>query len=197
VRAGAALLCLALAATAQAVDAERFMPFGEPPFGPYRAQLCDKFLQRERVTYLEPALKGEDLEQLLLRCPGLLDMDERVHVQPSGIALYEVDIDNDGRAHQVLYVQNLYRHLPPESFFKLDLAHCRVTPIFGAAQSNRLFTLEGRAYIESQQRCLGPVKILGSLRYLNCALIYESKGTELQAYRDELCTYIDRAWSRR
>ena len=34
------------------------------------------------------------------------------------------------------------------------------------------------------------------LRDLNCTLTYESKGTELQPYHDELCTYIDRAWSR-
>jgi hypothetical protein len=180
-----------------AVDADRYLPFGETPFRPYRPQICDKFLQHERIAYLEPALKGEKLERLLARCPGLLDIDERVHVQPSGIALYEVDIDNDGSNDQVLYVQNVYRHLEPESYFKLDLGNCRMTRIFGAARPNRLFTLDGRAYIESRQRCQGPIKILGSLRYLNCALIYEIKGAELQPYRDELCTYIDREWSRR
>lgn len=193
----AALLCLALASAAQAVDASRFMPFGEAPFGPYRPQLCDKFLEHARIAYLAPALKGEKLERLLARCPGLIDIDERVRVSPSATALYEVDIDNDGRSDQVLYVQNLFRHLEPETYFKLDLASCRITRIFGAARSNRLFTLDGRAYIESRQRCMGPIKILGGLRYLNCMLIYESKGTELQPYRDELCTYIDRVWSRR
>jgi hypothetical protein len=193
----AALLCLALAPAAQAVDADRFMPFGEQPFGPYQPQTCDKFLQHERVTYLEPALKGASLVRLLARCPRLLDIDQRVDVAPSGLALYEVDIDNNGRNDLVLYVQNLYRHLPPESFFKLDLTNCRMTPIFSAARRNRVFTLEGRSYIESLQRCKGPVKILGALRYLNCTLIYESKGTELQPYRDELCAYIDRVWSRR
>jgi hypothetical protein len=196
-KAPAALLCLALAPTVQAFDADRFMPFGEAPFGPYRPQICDKFLEHERIVYLEPALMGEKLELLLASCPRLLDIDERVHVNPSGIALYEVNIDNDGRADQVLYVQNLFRHLEPETYFKLDLASCKMTRIFGAARPNRLFTLDGRAYIESRQRCKGPIKILGGLRYLNCTLIYESKGTELQPYRDELCTYIDRAWSRR
>lgn len=198
-RAAAALLCLAAASAAQAVDAARFMPFGEAPFGPYRPQLCDKFLAHERIAYLEPALKGEKLERLLARCPRLLDTDERVSVTPSGAALYEVDIDNDGRSDQVLYLQNLYRHLEPESYFKLDLASCKVTRIFGAARPNRLFTLDGRTYIESRQRCIGPIKILGGLRYLNCTLIYEyeSKGAELQPYRDELCVYIDRVWSRR
>lgn len=193
----AALLCVALASTAQAVDADWFIPFGETPFGPYRPQICDKFLEHKRIAYLEPALEGEQLARLLARCPGLLDIDERVTVQPSGIALYEVDIDNDGSTDQVLYVQNLYRHLEPESYFKLNLASCRMTRIFAAARPNRLFTLEGRAYIESRQRCMGPIKILGGLRYLNCSLIYESKGTELQPYCDELCTYIDRVWSRR
>jgi hypothetical protein len=196
-KAPAALLCLAIASTVQAVDADRFMPFGETPFGPYRPQICDKFLAHERIAYLEPALKGEKLERLLARCPGLLDIDERVRVTPSGTALYEVDIDNDGRTDQVLYVQNLFRHLEPESYFKLDLASCKMTRIFASARPNRLFTLDGRAYIESLQRCQGPIKILGGLRYLNCTLIYESKGAELQPYRDELCTYIDRAWSRR
>lgn len=193
----AALCCLALAPAVQAVDTDRFMPFGETPFRPYQPQTCDKFLDHERIVYLEPALTGESLERLLARCPGLLDIDERVAVAPSGTALYEADIDNDGRSDLVLYVQNLYRHLPPESFFKLDLASCRMTPIFAAARRNHLFTLEGRSYIESLQRCKGPIKILGALRYLNCTLIYESTGTELQPYRDELCTFIDRVWSRR
>jgi hypothetical protein len=196
-KAPAALLCLALASSAQAVDPDRFTPFGETPFGPYRPQICDKFLQHERISYLEPVLQGEKLERLFVRCPALLGMHERVRVQPSGTALYEVDIDNDGRIDHVLYVQNLFRHLESETFFKLDLANCKMTRIFGAARANRLFTLGGRAYIESLQRCQGPIKILGGLRYLNCTLIYESKGTELQPYRDELCVYIDRAWSRR
>jgi len=196
-KANAVLLSLAMASTVYAVDADRFMPYGETPFSAYRPQICDKFLARERIAYLEPALKGDELERLLAHCPGLLDIDERVNVTPSGTALYEVDIDNDGHADKVLYVQNLFRHGEPESYFKLDLAQCRMTRIFGAARQNRLFTLEGRTYIESRQRCLGPVKILGGLRYLNCALIYESKGAELQPYRDELCAYIDRAWSRR
>ncbi len=193
----AALLGLMIAWSAHAVDAGRYMPFGEMPFGPYRPQICDQFLGHERIAYLEPSLKGEKLERLLARCPGLLDIDERVNVAPSGTALYEVDIDNDGRTDQVLYVQNLYRHQPSESYFKLDLANCSMRRIFAAARSNRLFTLAGRTYIESRQRCNGPIKILGSLRYLNCALIYESKGAEVQPYRDELCAYIDRAWSRR
>jgi hypothetical protein len=51
-------------------------------------------------------------------------------------------------------VQNLY-HQPPESYFKLDLASCRLTRLFGAARSNRLFTLTGCTYIESPQRCKG------------------------------------------
>ena len=174
------------------------MPFDEAPFAPYRAQICDKFLDHdERIRFLAPSLSGEKLDRVLARCHGLLDIDERVHVEPSGIALYEVDIDNDGSGDQVLYLQNLFRHLPPESYFKLDLASCRLTRLFGAARSNRLFTLEGRTYIESQQRCKGPIKILGFLRYLNCTLIYESKGIELQPFRDELCAFIDRAWSRR
>jgi len=29
------------------------------------------------------------------------------------------------------------------------------------------------------------------------ALIYESKGAELTPYRDELCVFIDRVWSKR
>jgi hypothetical protein len=187
-----------LCGTAQAVDADRFMPFAEAPFGPYRAQVCDKFLDRDdRSRFLAPAISGEKLDRVLARCPGLLDIDKRVHVEPSGIALYQVDIDNDGRSDQVLYVQNLYRHLPPESYFKLDLARCRLAPLFSAGRSNRLFTLEGRTYIESLQRCKGPIKILGSLRYLNCTLIYESRGAELRPFRDELCVFIDRAWSRR
>lgn len=190
----AGLLC----STVHAVDANRFMPFDEAPFGPYRAQICDKFLDHDdRIRFLAPALSGEKLDRLLARCPGLLDIDERVEVEPSGIALYEADIDNDGNIDQVLYVQNLYRHLPPESYFKLDLASCRLTRLFGAARSNHLFTLEGRTYIESLQRCKGPIKILGGLRYLSCTLIYESKGTELLPFRDELCTFIDRIWSRR
>ena len=94
---------------------------------------------------------------MLARCPRLLDLDERIQVQPSGIALYEVDIDNDGRTDRVLYVQNLFRHLEPESLFKLDLASCRMTRIFGSGRTNRLFTLEGRAYIESLQRSQGPL----------------------------------------
>ena len=174
------------------------MPFDEAPFGPYRAEVCDKFLEQDaRIRFLAPAASGEQLERLLARCPGLLDIDERVHVEPSGIALYEADIDNDGRNDRILYVQNLYRHLPPESYFKLDLERCRLAPLFGAGRSNRLFVLDGRTYIESLQRCKGPVKILGSLRYLNCTLIYESKGVELQPLRDELCVFIDRVWSRR
>ena len=181
-----------------AVDANRVMPFDEAPFGPYRAQVCDKFLDHDdRIRFLAPALWGEKLDRLLARCPGLLDIDERVHVEPSGMALYEVDIDNDGSDDQVLYVQNLYRHLPSESYFKLDLASCRLTRLFGAPRSNHLFTLEGRTYIESLQRCKGPIKILGALRYLNCTLIYESKGSELQPFRDELCAFVDRTWSRR
>ncbi len=184
--------------TVHAVDANRFMPFDEAPFGPYRAEVCDKFLdQNERIRFLAPAASGEKLERLLARCPGLLDIDERVHVEPSGIALYQADIDNDGSSDQVLYVHNLYRHLPSESYFKLDLASCRLTRLFGAARSNHLFTLDGRTYIESLQRCKGPIKILGTLRYLNCTLIYESKGSELRPLRDELCAFIDRAWSRR
>ena len=190
----AGLLC----STVYAVDANRFMPFDEAPFGPYRAQVCDKFLDHdERIRFLAPALSGAKLERLLARCPGLLEIDERVHVEPSGIALYEVDIDNDGSNDQVLYVQNLYRHLPSESYFKLDLASCRLTSLFGAARSNHLFTLEGRTYIESLQRCKGPIKILGALRYLDCTLIYESKGSELRPYRDELCAFVGRVWSRR
>jgi hypothetical protein len=184
-------------ATAHAVDASRFMPFDEPPFGPYRAEVCDKFLDHdERIRFLAPALSGEKLERMLAPCPELLDVDERVHVEPSGIALYEADIDNDGSTDQVLYVQNRYRHLPPESYFKLDLEHCRLTRVFGSARSNHLFTLEGRTYIESVQRCKGPVKVLGTLRYLNCALIYEGKGSELRPMRDELCAFIERAWRR-
>lgn len=190
----AALFC----GTAHAVDANRFMPFEEPPFSPYSAQICDKFLNHhDRINSLAPAMSGEKLDRLLARCPGLPDIDERVQVEPSGMALYEVDIDNDGRNDQVLYVQNLYRHLPPESYFKLDLDSCRLTPLFSAGRSSRLFTLEGRTYIESLQRCKGPIKILGALRYLDCTLIYESKGTELQPFHDELCVFIDRVWSRR
>jgi hypothetical protein len=191
-------LAVLFCGTAYAVDANRFMHFEEAPFGPYRAQVCDKFLyHHDRINFLAPAMSGEKLDRLLARCPGLLDIDERVQVEPSGMALYETDIDNDGRNDQVLYVQNLYRRLPPESYFKLDLASCRITPLFSAGRSNRLFRLEGRTYIESLQRCKGPIKILGTLRYLNCALIYESKGAELQSFRDELCVFIDRVWSRR
>ena len=191
-------LAVLFCGTAYAVDANRFMPFAEAPFGPYRAQLCDKFLNHDdRIHYLAPATSGEKLDRLLARCPGLLDIDERVQVEPGGMALYEVDIDNDGRNDQVLYVQNLYRHLAPESYFKLDLESCRLTPLFSAGRSNRLFTLEGRTYIESLQRCKGPIKILGALRYLDCTLIYESKGAELQPFRDELCVFIDRVWTRR
>jgi hypothetical protein len=193
----AALACL-FSAAVHAVDPHRFMPFDEAPFGPYRAQVCDKFLDHdERIRFLAPALSGDGLARLLAPCPGLLDIDERVKVEPSAIALYEADIDNDGSRDQVLYVHNLYRHLPSESYFKLDLAHCRLTRLFGAARSNHLFTLEDRTYIESVQRCKGPLKILGALRYLNCTLIYEVKGSELRPFRDELCAYIDRAWSRR
>jgi hypothetical protein len=76
-------------------------------------------------------------------------------------------------------------HRQPES--RVDTGFQRVA----------LVAANGRAKSESLQRCKGPIKILGGLRYLNCSLIYESKGTELQPYRDELCTYIDRAWSRR
>jgi len=190
----AALFC----GTAHAVDANRFMPFEEAPFGPYRAQVCDKFLNHDdRINFLAPAMSGDKLDRMLERCPGLLDIDERVHVEPSGIALYEVDIDNDGKNDQLLYVQNLHRHLPPESYFKLNVENCRLTPMFGAGRFNRLFTLEGRAYIESLQRCKGPIKILGALRYLNCTLIYQSTGPELRPFRDELCVFIDRVWSRR
>jgi hypothetical protein len=190
----ASLFCGAV----HAVDAIRFMPLDEAPFGAYRAQVCDKFLNHhDRINFLAPAMSGEKLDRLLARCPGLLDIDERVQVEPSGMALYETDIDNDGRNDQVLYVQNLYRPLPPESYFKLDLASCRLAPLFSAGRSNRLFTLEGRTYIESLQRCKGPIKILGTLRYLSCTLIYESKDAELQPFRDELCVFIDRVWSRR
>jgi len=174
------------------------MPFGEAPFGPYRAQVCDRFLHHDdRIRFLEPAVYGEKLERLLARCPGLLDIDQRVKVEPSGIALYEVDIDNDGSKDQVLYVHNLFRHMAPESYFKLDLESCRLTRLFSAGRSNHLFTLDGRAFIESVQRCKGPIKILGALRYLNCTLIYESKGSELLPLRDELCAFIDRVWERR
>jgi hypothetical protein len=41
-----------------------------------------------------------------------------------------------------------------------------------------------------------PIKILGGLRYQNCTLIYDRKVTERQPYRNELCAYIDRIWSR-
>ncbi len=190
----AALIC----GTAHAVDPNRFMPFAQAPYGPYRAQVCDKFLERDaHIRFLAPALTGEKLERLLARCPRLLDFDARVEVEPSGLALYEVDIDNDGSTDQVLYVQNRYRHLPPESYFKLDLASCRLAPLFGAGRSTSLFTLDGRTYIESLERCQGPIKILGALRYLNCALIYESKGAELEPYRDAMCVFIDRVWSKR
>jgi hypothetical protein len=195
-RAAAALLLLGVVLPAAAVDPDRFMPYGEAPFGPYRAEVCDRFLEHERVVFAAPALSGKTVEQLLRRCPGILDIGERVAVEPSGMALYEVDIDNDGNVDQVLYLQNLFRHLPPESFFKLDLGSCRLTPVFGAGRPNRLFTLAGRTYIESQQRCKGPVKIHGGMRYLSCALIYAGDGRELQSYRDELCTFIDSAWRR-
>jgi len=191
-------LALSICGAAHAVDARRFMPFAEAPFGPYRALVCDKFIERDaHIRYLEPALSGEKLEHLLARCAHLLDFDARVRVEPSGLALYEADIDNDGRNDRILYVQNRYRHLPPESYFKLDLASCRLTPLFGAGRATRLFTLDGRTYIESLERCQGPVKIFGALRYLNCALIYESKGAELTPYRDALCVFIDRVWSKR
>ena len=178
------------------MDPRQFIPYGEAPFEAYRAEICDKFLDHQRIEFPEPALAGEKLDRLLQRCPRLLDIDERVRVRPNAMALYEVDIDNDGRIDQVLYVKNLYRHLPPESYFKLDLASCRLTPIFGAARTNRLFTLDGRTYIESQQRCQGPIKIHGGLRYRSCTLIYQGQGWELEPHRDELCSFIDRAWRR-
>ena len=184
--------------TTHAVDANRFMPFEEAPFGSYRARVCDKFLDHDdRIHYLAPAMSDDKLDRLFARCPNLLNIDERVQVEPSGLSLYNVDIDNDGINDQVLYVQNLFRHLPPESYFKLDLENCRLAPLFASGRTNRLFTLDGRAYIESVQRCKGPVKILGGLRHLNCTLIYESKGAELRPFRDEMCVFIDRVWSRR
>lgn len=196
-RGGLAALAGLFCSTVHAVDPNRFMPFDEAPFGPYRAEVCDKFLEQdERIHFLAPALSGEELERLLAPCPDLLEIDERVHVEPSGIALYETDIDNDGSRDQVLYVQNRYRHLPSESYFKLDLASCRLTRVFGSARSNHLFTLDGRTYIESLQRCKGPIKILGALRYLNCTLIYASNGSELRPMRDELCAFIESAWRR-
>jgi len=39
-KAPAVLLCLAFASTVHAVDADRFMPYGESLFGPYRDDLC-------------------------------------------------------------------------------------------------------------------------------------------------------------
>jgi hypothetical protein len=196
VKAPATLLCLALAQAASAVDPERFKPYAEAPFGPYRAQVCDRFLEHERIIYPAPALTGGKLDALLARCPTLLDIGARVRPAPSGAALYELDIDNDGAIDQVLYLHNLFRHLEPESYHKLDLARCRLSRIFGAARRNRLFTLDGQAYIESVQRCKGPVKVPGGLRHLNCALIYKSDGRELEPYRDELCVFIERAWRR-
>ena len=195
-RAAAALLLLGMTLPAAAVDPDRFIPYGEAPFGAYRGQVCDRFLEHDRIAFAAPVASGDDVERLLGRCPGILDIGERVTVEPNAMALYEVDIDNDGSIDQVLYLQNRFRHLPPESYFKLDLGSCRLTPVFGAGRPNRLFTLAGRTYIESQQRCRGPVKIHGGMRYLSCALIYAGNGRELQPYQDELCVFVDRVWRR-
>lgn len=52
-----ALLAGLFCGTVHAVDANRFMPFDEAPFGPYRAQVCDKFFDHdERIHFLAQSL---------------------------------------------------------------------------------------------------------------------------------------------
>jgi len=136
------------------------------------AEVCQAVLHRKSaIEYLKPSVSKQDPSWATIKskCPAFLKKERWMPYRNrefDDYELYSVDIDNDGSLDTVLYRRydkeyfvthrsadgGEYRKQEgmevTEEFYKVDMATCAKSRIFGAYEKARLFKLDGIAYVE-------------------------------------------------